>query len=286
MGVKIIHHNDLDGRCAAAIVKFYYPHAEFYEMNYGMIPPIDKIEEGDSVYVLDFSFEKYSDWEDLLAVTDDVTWIDHHQSAVNKWEDLLKDRVFGIREMGKSGAWLTWEYMNERSTRRVPISPALIYVDKWDTWNHENRSEILDFVSGMSLEDTRPDSEIWIDLLHEESKRLNEIQRRGESVRLHMDKESAVRVKYNSYETNIHGYKALACNTDRRGSMFFRTAEGYDIYCSYVWSRDVWKISFYSDAVKVNEIAEQYGGGGHPGAAGFESKKLPTFLRGCRNHDG
>lgn len=41
----VIHHNDLDGRCAGAVVYLKHPEAELYEINYGQPLPFEKMEK-------------------------------------------------------------------------------------------------------------------------------------------------------------------------------------------------------------------------------------------------
>ena len=60
----IIHHNDLDGRCSAAIVyrylkKYNYNNEQIklFEMDYETTFPIDKITKNEKVYILDFCLE-------------------------------------------------------------------------------------------------------------------------------------------------------------------------------------------------------------------------------------
>ena len=49
----------------------------------------------------------------------------------------------------------------------------------------------------------------------------------------------------------------------------------YDMCISFEYNGDTWNIGLYSTKIDVGEIAEEFGGGGHKGAAGFIVKKLP-----------
>ena len=51
--MKCIHHNDLDGRCAGAIVAYFtnnYNEQDYYEANYNDTLPIDSYSNGETVY--------------------------------------------------------------------------------------------------------------------------------------------------------------------------------------------------------------------------------------------
>ena len=50
------HAADFDGICSAAIVNFYEPDVKLIPVNYGDNVDLSIIEEGERVYVVDFSF--------------------------------------------------------------------------------------------------------------------------------------------------------------------------------------------------------------------------------------
>lgn len=79
----IYHEADLDGVMSAAIVKKYFKgDIDLLPYNYGKeIPDVNKY---DKVFVVDVSFGDrtrflFDEWEDKGI---DVTWIDHHKTAI------------------------------------------------------------------------------------------------------------------------------------------------------------------------------------------------------------
>ena len=83
-----IHHNDLDGRCSAAIVKKWFDgllnntrRLEFIEMDYK-----DSVDYShwnskfEDVIIVDFSL-KPDEMQALRSRSGDVVWIDHHATA-------------------------------------------------------------------------------------------------------------------------------------------------------------------------------------------------------------
>lgn len=265
------HHNDLDGRCAAAIVFLVYPTCRFIEMDYRSELPIDYIGKDEEVFIVDFSFQRPGDWTALFARTTNVCWIDHHETAIAKAPPLARQK--GLTRTDACGALLTWEYF-----MRKPIPEPLRLVDLWDRWEHDDRNEVLDFVSGMKVENTEPVSSLWgILLLDDESSRmLLTIQRQGRIVRRYEDEENHRNLEQFGHEVNLDGYRCLAINSIRRSSLVFGSRlKDYNICIAYVYDGKQWIVSLYSDKVKVNDVTKSHGGGGHPGAAGFICDALP-----------
>ena len=92
----ILHHNDSDGRCAAAIVEFWRKHnlkkqkesegsnkVKFIEMDYKDDPPLEDIKRNDVIVIVDFSF-KPDVFEKVKKSTDvGLIWCDHHKTCQN-----------------------------------------------------------------------------------------------------------------------------------------------------------------------------------------------------------
>jgi len=81
------------------------------------------------------------------------------------------------------------------------------------------------------------------------------------------------------YAVNFQNLDALAINTPLVDSYMFESVrDNYEICIAYYWNaeRDSWKYSIRSNNIGVDcgFIADNYGGGGHKGAAGFSTKKL------------
>lgn len=122
-----IHHNDDDGRCAAAIA--YYSFAigggltrnHFIEYDYGMDLDISGIPEGSIVYILDLSLspDVINAIKELLNADCVITFIDHHKTTHDFMADTESDDYKEIFEHenfywfvkdGVSGALLTFVY--------------------------------------------------------------------------------------------------------------------------------------------------------------------------------
>lgn len=134
MKVRCYYHKiDLDGKCSAAIVRRKYPDCELIGVDYPDRPDFDKINPGDTVFVVDFSFEP-DDMRAIAAIAKiDFIWIDHHKSAIEKMESNLMSHVQGKREIGKAGCELTWEYFFPNE----PMPIAVSRLGRYDVWDHE-----------------------------------------------------------------------------------------------------------------------------------------------------
>ena len=138
MKYLIYHHNDNDGYLAAAIAKAYltrenpsYKDIEFRVGSYDGNEDEDAVAWADEVFVLDYRLppalmEKYYD---------KITWIDHHKTAIEQMETIMKNRprpLKGRWEIGKSGCMLTWEFLFG-TEKTVPLAVEL--VNDRDVWN-------------------------------------------------------------------------------------------------------------------------------------------------------
>ena len=82
--MKCIHHDDLDGKCAAAIIKHFHPDCEMISMDYEKDFPFDIIQPMEKIWIIDFTLQKPGEFKKLcdIAGKENVVWIDHHE--INK----------------------------------------------------------------------------------------------------------------------------------------------------------------------------------------------------------
>lgn len=137
----IIHHNDLDGDAAAAVVQLYLTAripAKFHRVTYGDSIPGEIDFKVDYVWIVDFSYEPWEVMESLFGrLGDRLTWIDHHDSSLKMERDSRVVRqIPGLRATQNStgklvcGAELTWTYLFPET----PQPTILDWVGDWDTW--------------------------------------------------------------------------------------------------------------------------------------------------------
>lgn len=130
--ITCFYHKDcLDGFASAWVVKQRYPTAKCYPVTYGELPPM--LPEGD-VLLVDFIFTDLAIMRDLIATATSVTVYDHHPQAQSLIEQLRQEAdpaaFHGVFDANRSGAGITWDMLYPNQPR-----PALInYVEDRDLW--------------------------------------------------------------------------------------------------------------------------------------------------------
>lgn len=269
-----IHHNDLDGKCAAAIVnkKFIDEPKKFIAMDYAKTIDFKKVVlTSEPVIIVDFSLKPEA-MNDLFLVTKDVTWIDHHATAKNYPYQYL-DGLRNFEDKAMAGCELTWYYYFPYA--QMPRSVQLI--GDYDKWALKFQPECFQFYEGMKLIENEPLSFIWDELLDTAYyKKVTEIIESGKTAIKYRDSYCQGLCNSYGYETEIDGNKAYACNQYMFGSGgFVEKFQKYPICLAYIHDGKKFTVSLYSTTVDVSVIAKNHGGGGHKGAAGFVCESLP-----------
>lgn len=294
--VMVYHHNDLDGYAAAAAVYHGIKESKLYPDNavvdfkaigfpttwetfaYDTNPA-----EYDEIYIVDYSFTNATIQHLLrLAESSHVNWIDHHASSgtavdVLVLDDVVMDNIRYCVDSTHSGAWLAWDY-----THSTPVPEVIKLVDDHDRWVHADpRSELLNDAFFVSDELHDPESIEWLRLLENNSDAntlLIQLVSEGRAISKYKEmlyeqhRKFAFEVKIKDFEQ----YSAIALNDRGNSKCFGDLVKQYDICVLFHTNRpgEV-AMSFYCDPeilaskdINVSKIAMQYGGGGHPGAAG------------------
>ena len=264
-----LYHSDADGQGAAAIVRHKLgPDVLLHPINYGDPVPWPLIHHAEQVIIVDFSLPK----EDMkrIAQVKDLIWIDHHQSAIQEHGQLAK-AWDGLRDTSQAGCVLTWTYFYP--DQQVPRGIQLIGDrDIW-RWSLE---ETGPFNEGLYHRDSKPENDqLWKPLLEDDQEILQEIIQEGRILyQARLEKINRTVEAY-GYDVNFEGHHTLAINHRGNGDLGARIRElGYEVGYCYVDliadGRLVTKVTLYSDQLDVSVIAQKFGGGGHPGAAGFQ----------------
>lgn len=214
------------------------------------------------LYLLDFSYPKKTLLE--LAKEFDITVLDHHKSAKADLEGLH----FAHFDMERSGAWLAWTYFH-------PEPPPLMlrYIQDRDLWRFElngsrqvsqwMRSWPFDFVT-------------WDTLSAICEERISAVINEGESLLRFQNRQVEIMTD-NAVEVTLGGHKVHAANA----TCFFSEV-GEELcrrypdepFAAYWLDRADGKRQWglrSRGGFDCTVVAKQYGGGGHPGAAGFTS---------------
>lgn len=297
----ILHHGDLDGYCSAVIMMNYLTDKKVgggvvsrtRRFDYKDEFPIGEIHEDDQVYLLDVT-PKVDDFELLVKKvgSDSIVWIDHHRRNTDPVLKVLGKGVPIRRVLADtypSAAMLTWQHTHDG----VLEPPKVVeYVDRWDTWRHENHSEILDFVWGAKFRGLEDDVEGWFKLLDERDgaeRELSLITDTGRDIRDFDVEQMGRRLDHHGFDVKVPMFsgallKGRALNCGLINSFAFTAYEGrgYDVWVSFYFDGIQYTVSLYrareSLDADLGQYCSQMGGGGHKGAAGFQCKRLPEWL--------
>lgn len=301
--MKVFYHADNDGKCAGFWVnklakRDNYP-TEFIKMDYGIDFPFDKIQSEEIVYIVDYSIPP-EEMDRLLEITQNVIWIDHHKSAIEKYANYDKE-IRGLRYDGIAGCMLTYIYLalmvdhetgevingfDPKFAETAPLFTAL--VADYDVWTFQYGEQTSYFEKGMTIYPREPEDKIWFDLLTEESilktdksgypilPRLNTICEQGMTIIQYRQSLMKDYCEKKGFEATLNGIKCYAVNMAMMGTDDFiiPNIDDYDLLVSFSFNGQAWNYSLRSTKIDCAELASSFGGGGHKAAAGFSTDKL------------
>jgi oligoribonuclease NrnB/cAMP/cGMP phosphodiesterase (DHH superfamily) len=263
----IYHGFCADGFTAAWVVWRWYGvgQVEFHAATHGESPPAVN---GREVYLVDFSYPRPV-IEAMARHATKLTVLDHHVTAAQDLEGLIRNGgvVDGVFDMEKSGCLLTWEWF----FKHKPPPQVLLAVNDHDLWRFELpwTREIF-----LALTSYPYDFAIWETLMGND--RLDALRQEGMTLERKQQKDIAEIIAAGSHLITMAGHTVPACNVPSHwaSDTGHLLAQGHP-FAACFWI-DGEKIAFSlrsaPEGLDVSEIAKQFGGGGHPHAAGF---KLP-----------
>jgi len=298
---NIVYHMDADGRTAAAILRQYLEDhlshkVAFHPINYGM--PVPDMSSG-AWWVLDFSFQPEQEMNRIAEeLGDRLVWIDHHDTSIQaeqKYPELKACK--GIRSNGKAGCVLTWEYLYQR-----PIPGIVEMVGEFDIWNRtdEERWEteirpLVAYLDSIEIDPKYPDAQaFWNRVLNDgkdehwtevHAKVLADAIEKGNVLKTCLDAKQDSKMKHCGFTGTFAGHKAVMINDNSGGSLKFERVfypPDFDLMVGFEFDGSRWHVGLYTvhtDSIHCGNIAHRLGqvegpyktGGGHRGAAGFET---------------
>lgn len=143
--------------------------------------------------------------------------------------------------------------------------------------------DVLPFQYGMRLEREHPQNTIWDDLLGNDPglwSTISLICKRGKTLIEHERRQNYIYAEAMAFPVEFEGHKAWAINKALSNSRIFETAFPNalkrPLWILFSYRAGVWRYGLYSapdGGIDVSKIAAKHGGGGHAGAAGFQSNK-------------
>ena len=255
------------------------------------------------------SNDKNKDFVLALSKRCNLVWIDHHVSSIKyieKYPELAE--IDGYRIIGISGAGLSYIYtiknkpllptenaiietleQKNNSFYKVQYVEALDYLDEFECpelirMTHrydifDIDEDVLDFNYGCTIESY---SEAYTLLTGKRTNSTAVMIRMvsdGRVIRNYVDKRNKEIIKDYAqdilfYEKSVYDNKkkGMAVNHTMFNSLVFGSLiYDYDFVMVYANEKGIWRHSVYTihDDMDCSKIAEYFGGGGHPKAAGF-----------------
>ena len=279
--MRVFYHLDPDGCCAAAIAcRFYGEGGRYTAWRHEMTFPHDEIVAGEKLVFVDINLP---DPERLWEKTQDIVWVDHHISAIEKNGPWANERAIpGIRQNGEAACVLAWRHFFPEE----PIPAIVALIGDQDIWRFEFGDETRALHYGLDLFDINPTGKFWHQWLVPGASiaALEPMLAPGRAIHAYESKRRARMVREYAYETELAGHAAVACNLRGNSAMFEELEKIYDICIAYMYNGERYQVSLYTlrDDIDVSKICETFGGGGHAKAAGFLIDLIPWPLGGKR----
>ena len=277
MKTLVYYHNDMDGKCSAAIVNRALK--DKTELIFKPLTYDDNVELPKDVwaywrvYILDFTLPKRQmDELCTLFPRTDVIWIEHHITALTEFEARY-GHFEGIRKNGTAASELTWRFMYGKDSV-LPV--AVKYIADRDLWKIDDDNTMY-FYEWLTTVNVDPTSSTWDYVWNGP---LSKYIERGVLLRSARINQMKRDIKSIGYETEIEGHKCLKANY----SSFESISDAGRFICddlkypvAWIWyvkknnSGQMVKVHGLrgNGEVDVSEIAVMMGGGGHRNASGF-----------------
>ena len=295
--IKVFYHKpDLDGHASGALVKYLIENNLVKESHniicddevilkpadYADIFPIDELNSDDVVILVDFSLP-YEDMIKLKSSVKRLIWIDHHKSSLDELEELNTE---GYRDVSTAACQIVLDYFAkpETTSKNWKIIEWLGLYDSWKWEKHQDGLDILAFQYGMRLNHTDPFDNhyfwnvLFNAILHDEETNkffIANTTKAGRNIIKYQQQFDKDYIKHFGFETKLEGHSTFAMNKGRSSSQSFGDLiDKYDLCLTFTYNGSKYLMSIYSKKIDASVIAKKYGGGGHPGAAGFEAKYM------------
>jgi hypothetical protein len=238
-----------------------------------------------------------------------LIWIDHHKSSI----ETHPESIPGYRIDGVAACRLAWQWfacegrfdmdapaLEHYVDRRVSEPWAVRLAGEYDIWDKRDPDAEL-FQHGLRSRQLGPDT--WDILLSGPTEQVGDrkglaelyvatLLDAGQALQYARTQENASIIKELGFTFQWEGLTWLACNHVRYNSLLFTAGikPEHDACFGFKFTGNAepgrpskdWSISLYHAPGKehhdLSNIAKKYGGGGHKGACGFQTDKLPFLL--------
>lgn len=273
----LFHAGCMDGLVAAWVVRKSLQHSGLLLGDHAYVPvhydqPAPEVEPGSRLFIMDFCFP-LEVMRRYQAEAHSMMVLDHHQSHAEVMKELANStpetrgrRVAIGFDTTKSGCRLAWNmFFNGQQ------SPGIVdYAEDRDLWlwKMPGSREVNACLRSYPLEFSTLDK--WGQLTYQQL--YMEMFSSGEAI-LRYQKQIVDTHVHHAVETRIAGHDVRAVNaTTLVSEIGQELARGRPFGAVFFQSEDgkiVWSLRSDKDGLDVSKIAQRFGGGGHPHAAGF-----------------
>ena len=286
----VIYHGQCnDGFAAAWIFRVFQIHCrtdegvEYRGVQHGEVVRLDVFRDKRVVF-LDFCFAR-SRMEEIADVCRSLIVLDHHQTAMEAMQDMKRAHVLCYFDMSRSGAGLALDACDWAHELWTPGRPSsrdvretywpVNFVEDRDLWRHRlpHSREINAFLSTLPF-----NFEDWDLILNQHWTVYIE---KGNAV-LAKTRQYVAEVANNALSVVFEGMTMPCVNAPQ-----INISELLNFLCresgvALGWwqmkdGRFKYSLRSSPGTVDVSRLAQRYGGGGHPNAAGFETDKPIHF---------
>lgn len=269
--------------------------------------------------IVDFSLSNPEDFEffinELTPMFSEALWIDHHESSFRMFSQLNDNLDLSIYSnttirlrnseesvpISNSASYMVYEYFTNESNTNVAYKhvydstiPIPAFIDLTSVWDahlepksplfHKAKQYNL-HASSLNIMEYVPMVNKMLEESFDDSDTLNEIIGRGKCIEHYVSSRYKEEREQHMFISEFWGYRCAVINRLTSSDIF---GEAYDEYPLVIvfsqQSNRKWKYTLYSNTdifdTDCSKIAEQYGGGGHKGAAGFTTT-IPISFPTC-----
>lgn len=280
----IYHSNCPDGFTAFMVLyKHVGGNVKGIPAGYSKLPDVSDIAPESLVYILDYSVKRAT-LEALLLKSCNVILLDHHESTFRELKDYPAHKSFyNFSDQAFSGAMLTWRFLNGPEV----AAPLLVeYVQDYDLWKFQRPwSEQINAAIQSYDFTVQSYEDLWSGI--ETSNGYDKLLLEGTAIERKLNKLSSTIIASTKRWIVIGGHRVpianapyeLASKTATNLSKLHKDEAPFAAtYFDNSEGRRVFNLRTINDDIKVNEVAEFFGGGGHPKASAF-SVGNDSYLR-------
>ena len=299
MNAILYHDSDLDGKLSNAVCRHFLKGSETHSYGWDYGRPIPIPLSGDwaaytNIFIVDLSVDPLME---LAALRNKIVWIDHHQSAIEKWDSTPYDAdpnpewFPGFRLDGVAACRLCWQWFISNDTRyqekqefieRTVAEPLILTLcGEHDIWDHHDcRTWPVHFaLNAMDDSSLAIYAEKHLSGLYSDDEfEWNALIDRGNAIQAYVANQAALYAAAHAHTIIWHGVRFCAINGPK-GSQTAESAVRPEHDAIFCWRYDgkVAQVSLYQvpgKDIDLSVIAKAHGGGGHKGACGFRLSLL------------